>query len=197
MPEKKIVFATASPHRIQVLNETGYDFIAEPSNIDEKFEGRPKNPSKLVKTLARLKAEDIARNHNKGIIIGMDSIGYLDGEILEKPKSYREAFDRLEKISGNKYSFFTGVHVIDKEKEKTLSRTIETEVDMRRLKDYEIKDYLKNDKEERYKTFAQGYDPLNGISSGFISSIKGSPLNILKGIPLPQIIEIIKEIKKN
>ncbi|MFW6282763.1 MAG: Maf family protein [Minisyncoccales bacterium] len=192
---EKIILATASPYRIQTLKETGYEFLAESSNIDEKFKGRPENPLELVKTLAKLKAEDVSKNHKEGIIIGMDSIGYFNEKILEKPKSYHEALNRLQDLSGKTYSFFTGVHLINKNNDKTLNKTIETKVQMRELKEDEIRNYLDNDKEERYKTYAQGYDPINGISSSFISEIIGSPLNILKGIPLPQIIDMIKEIK--
>ncbi|TSA46168.1 hypothetical protein D4R51_00580, partial [bacterium] len=113
MKNPKIILATTSPHRQQALEMLGLDFIAEGSDIDENFEGRPSIPDDLVKQLSKLKAESVAKNHSEGIIIGFDSVGWFDNSILEKPKSREEVFDRLKSLSGNNFDFYTGVHIIN------------------------------------------------------------------------------------
>jgi predicted house-cleaning NTP pyrophosphatase (Maf/HAM1 superfamily) len=84
---RKIILATASPHRIEAFRSLGLDIIVEPSNIGERTEHRPDTPEGLVKYLARLKAEHIAnkplieKNHSDGIVMGFDSVGYFNSTI--------------------------------------------------------------------------------------------------------------------
>jgi len=189
----KIILATASPYRQNVFRDAGFEFEAQASEIDERFKDRPTDPRELVRVLAKLKAENVAKEYNEGIIIGFDSAGCFDGEILEKPKSEQDAFDRLMRLSGNSYSFFTGVHMINKSNGKVITKVVETVAQMRNLSSEEIRDYLRSD--TRYKTYAHGFDPMAGISSTFIKSINGSYLNILQGIPLETIVEMLEEIK--
>ena len=74
----KIILATSSLHRIEIFQKLGLDFTTESSNVDEYGPERPKNPKKLVKYLAKLKAEAVAKNYSSGIIIGFDSVGYFN-----------------------------------------------------------------------------------------------------------------------
>ena len=184
---KKIILATASKYRIKAFQEAGFEFETESSDINEKFETRPENPLELVKLLSRLKAEKVYEKRKEDIVIGFDSIGYFKDKILEKPESEEEAHKRIQELSENEYSFFTGIYIIYNG--KTLPDLSETKVTMRKIYDKEIEEYLKSDKEKRYKTFALGFDPLSGISSTFIKKINGSYNNLLYGIPL----ELIKE----
>ena len=192
MINQKIILATTSPYRKEVFGFTGYEFTSERSNINENFSGRPTQPKELVKTLSRLKSEDIAKNHTKGLVIGFDSVGYFQGKILEKPKSEKEAFQRLKSLSEQKYQFFTGIHMIDIEKQNTLSQSVQTNVFMRKLKDKEIIKYLEEDK--KFNTYAIGFDPLQNRGATFIKKIEGSYNNLLRGIPLETIIEMLNEI---
>src|SRR3989338_3388652 len=108
----KIILATTSPYRIEALKFLGIDFEAEGSKVDESQAER-KNPEELIKTLSKLKAEAVAKNHSDAIIICMDSIGCFNDKILEKPKSKEDAFERLKSLSGNKFEFYTGIHIIN------------------------------------------------------------------------------------
>jgi len=192
MKNPKIILATTSPHRQQALEMLGLDFIAEGSDIDENFEGRPSIPDDLVKQLSKLKAESVAKNHSEGIIIGFDSVGWFDNSILEKPKSREEVFDRLKSLSGNNFDFYTGVHIINVSDNKVVSRVVKTAVDLRELTDSEIDKYL--DQDSNYNTYALGFDPLGHFSSSFVEKIEGSYNNLLRGIPLEVIVEMLKEI---
>jgi septum formation protein len=86
----KIISATGSPYRKKAFECLGLEFVTEKSNIEECFDGRPDNPEELVKHLAKLKAETVAKKYTEGIIIGFDSVGWFDGRVLEKPKSKKE-----------------------------------------------------------------------------------------------------------
>ncbi|GBE16298.1 septum formation protein Maf [bacterium BMS3Abin15] len=188
---KKIILATTSPYRKQAFQLLGLEFEAEGSNVDEKFDGRPDNPEELVKHLAKLKAESVAKNHSEGIVIGFDSVGWFNNSVLEKPQSKEEAFERLKSLSGNGHDFYTGIHIIDVSSGKVISDVVKTTVEIRELSDAEINKYL--DQDPRFNTYALGYDPLGNYSSSFARSIQGSYNNLLRGIPTEMIIEKLKE----
>jgi len=189
---QKIILATSSPYRQEAFRFLDLDFVAEDSAVDEKFEGRPDSPQELVLHLAKLKAEAVARNHSSGIVIGFDSVGWFDGKILEKPESKKEAVQRLKDLSGNSHQFFTGVFMKNLESGKEISKLVETETEIRNLSDAEIEKYLEQD--PRFNTYALGYDPLGHFSSTFVRRINGSYNNILRGIPLEAIVEMLPEV---
>jgi septum formation protein len=184
---KKLVFATTSLSRKQAFDELDIPYRAVGSKVEEYFKGRPNTPKELVSTLAKLKTEDVAKRE-KGIIIGFDSVVYFKKQILEKPKSYEESYKRIKNFSGKNYEFFTGIHLIDGKYQE--STVINTKVQIRELQDKEIKKYLNQD--PNFKKFSQGFDPLNTFGATFIKKIEGSYNNVLRGIPLEKIIEMIK-----
>ncbi|MBU4369810.1 septum formation protein Maf [Patescibacteria group bacterium] len=188
---QKIVLATKSPYRRETFGYLGIPFEAEGSNVDESQLERD-NPEKLIKELAKLKAEAVAKNHSDAIVIGMDSVTYFDGRILEKPKSREEDFKRLKAFSGDNHQFYTGIHMINTASAKTLSRVVKTDVFMRELSEEEINKYL--DEDPNFNTYALGYDPIKHCSASFVKKIEGSYYNLLGGIPLETIIEMLKEI---
>ena len=187
----KIILATNSPYRIEAFGYLGIPFEAKGSNIDESQLER-NNPEDLVKKLSALKAESIAQNSPDTIAIGMDSVGYFDGRILEKPKTKEDAFSRLKSLSGNKFQFYTGISVINTSSGRMVSRVVKTEAFMRNLQDEEINRYLNED--SRFNTYALGFDPLGHCSSAFIKNIEGSYNNLLRGIPLEELVELLSEL---
>jgi len=187
----KIILATTSPYRRETFGYLGIPFEAEGSNVDESQLER-KNPEELVKNLSKLKAEAVAKNHSDAIVIGMDSVTFFNGQILEKPKSREDALQRLKALSGNNHQFYTGIYIINTGLNKTISRIVKTEVFMRQLSEEEINRYL--DEDPHFNTYALGYDPVKHISSSFIKRIEGSYYNLLGGIPLETVIEMLEEI---
>jgi septum formation protein len=187
--QKKLVLATTSIPRKQAFDELGIPYETTGSHVDERFKERPTNPKDLVLLLARLKAETVAKKRPDSIVIGFDSVGSFNGQILEKPESKQEAYERLQNFSGNSYKFFTGICLI--EKDYCESKLVETNVWMRELDKEEIIKYLKQD--ENFNRYALGFDPLNTFGASFIKKIEGSYNNILRGIPLELIVEMIKK----
>jgi len=187
----KIILATTSPYRKETFGYLGIPFEAEGSNIDESQAER-NDPEELVKNLSKLKAEAVAKNHSDAIVIGMDSVAYFNNKILEKPKSREEDFQRLQELSGNNHQFYTGIYMVNTATNKAISRVVKTEVFMRNLSEKEINKYLNED--PHFNTYALGYDPVKHISSSFVQRIEGSYYNLLGGIPLEVIVEMLKEI---
>jgi septum formation protein len=186
-----IILATSSPYRREAFGFLGVGFECEGSEIDENFPGRPERPEELVRILSRLKAESVAKKHKEGIVIGFDSVGYFNNSVLEKPKSREEAFQRLKALSGNSFHFFTGIHMISLSSGEVLSRVVKTGVFMRKISDQEINRYL--DQDPGYNTYALGFDPLGNYSSSFIRGVEGSYNNVLRGIPLEAVVEMLSE----
>ncbi len=187
----KIILATTSPYRKEAFGFLGINFEVEGSKIDESQVERT-NPEELVKQLSKLKTEAVAKNHSDVIVIGMDSVGCFEGQILEKPKLKEEALRRLKLLSGNNFQFYTGVCMINTTQNKVLSKIVKTEVYLRKLSDGEINKYLEED--PNYNTYALGFDPLGHSSSAFIQKIEGSYNNLLRGIPLEVINEMLSEV---
>lgn len=187
----KIILATTSPYRKETFGYLGIPFKVEASNIDESQVERG-NPEELVKNLSKLKAEAVAKNHQDAIVIGMDSVTYFNGQILEKPKSREEDFQRLKDLSGNRHQFYTGIYMVNTATKKTLSKIVITDIFMRELSEEEINKYLNED--PNFNTYALGYDPVKHISASFVRKIEGSYYNLLGGIPLETIIEMLREI---
>jgi septum formation protein len=188
---KKIILATTSPYRQEAFQLAGVEFEAVGSNVEEKFEGRPNNPNELVCELAKQKALAVAEKFKEGVVVGFDSVGWFNGEILEKPQSEEEAVLRMQALSGNSFEFFTGIYLIDVVEKKITQASVVTKVNMRNITDDEIKKYLKQD--DKFKTYAVGFDPLGHYSSTFAIDIVGSYNNFLRGIPTEHIIEMLKE----
>lgn len=189
----KIILATTSPYRVKAFSELGIPFESVGSNVDESQVGR-NNPQELVKDLSKLKCLSVAKSFPDYIVIGMDSVGCFQGNILEKPKSRAIAFERLKTLSGNTHQFYTGVYICLLSKSLENSQVVMTEVKMRNISEEEINKYL--DQDPKYNTYALGYDPLGHYSSTFIQRLEGSYNNFLTGIPLEVIVEMLNNFPK-
>jgi septum formation protein len=192
---KKIILATASPYRQEAFKMLGIDFEAAASKIDEDFPGRPSDPQELVKELARRKAEFVAKNYTDALVVGFDSVGCFESEILEKPKNKEEAKRRLLKMSGKEFKFYTGICLLDAANNKKYQDISVTRVAMRELSDLEIERYLAQD--QNFNTYALGFDPLGHASMAFVEKIEGSYNNLLRGIPVEKIVIMLKKAGAN
>lgn len=185
----KIILATTSPFRIKSSEELQIDFEARSPEVDEHYEARPTDPEELVLTLAQRKVESVIDQDSQGTVIGFDSVGIFKGKILEKPKSKKDAFERVESLSGNSHKFITGIYAKSIETGVEKSKTVETKIVFRKITDDEIKNYLKQD--PHIKRYSLGYNPNKYISAGFIERIDGSMTNLTKGIPLSEVVNLI------
>ena len=138
----KLILASGSKWRKQLLEISGFKCEAIPSNCDENIEYT--NPNNYVLELSKEKAEDVASRCTEGIIIAADTIGHLDNKRFEKPKDRAEAFNFMRELSGKTNDFVTGVTIIDLYQNKKVSFIDGVKVKLQELTDDEINWYVDN-----------------------------------------------------
>lgn len=145
----KLILASASPRRRELLSMAGFDFEVVPADVDEEADPAL-SPDQLVAFLSEKKALHIFNSFvgQDAIIVGADTVVAIDGLILGKPSNSAAAFDMLSRLQGRQHKVFTGVSLISC-KERTAKGTAKTKtfvestkVFMRSLSSNEIQDYI-------------------------------------------------------
>ncbi len=185
----RIVLASSSPRRSELLKMMNVPFECIPSEIDEKSLTE-ESPENIVMGLAFEKAFDICERVEDAIVIGSDTIVYLD-EVLGKPSDASEAVEMLKKLSGKTHSVYTGVAVICLEKGIKIIDYVETEVTFNDLSDTVINAYVESG-EPLDKAGAYG---IQGLGSVLVKSINGDFFSVM-GMPLSKLNEILNNAFK-
>lgn len=193
MQKKKIILASASPRRRELMAQAGYEFEVQVSHKEETYSSE--TPDDIVKELALLKARDIAeQNEAKDlVVIGADTVVAYQGAILGKPKSKEDAFAMIQSFQGDKHQVYTGVAILsyDEEGNETVvNHAVKTDVYVNSMTDEEIWKYIESD---NVMDKAGSY----GIQSGFaihIEKIEGDYFNVV-GLPISYIYNILKDIE--
>jgi len=185
----KLILASASPRRFQILRDAGFAFSVVSSAIDEtSFPGE--SPQQLVQRLADAKADLVAaRAIGPAIVIAADTVVTLDGHILGKPRNTEDARHMLEKLSGRTHSVLTGVSLVrlpDAERRQFSESTL---VHFAPLSSQEISDYLSSD--EPYDK--AGAYAIQGLAGRFIPRIEGCYFNVV-GLPLSRLSAALHEL---
>lgn len=189
----RIVLASSSPRRSQLLSQVGLDFEVIEPDIDET-NGLDLEASRLVEFLAYEKAHFVAKKisnnlkeDEKCLVIGADTIVKKE-KILGKPQNSEEAFQMLKYIQSSWHKVLTGVAVIDASTMNGISDFEVTDVKMKELSDSTIKAYIET-KEPLDKAGAYG---IQGIGSIFIEKINGCYFNVV-GLPLAKLDTLLKK----
>ncbi|MBQ3145274.1 MAG: septum formation protein Maf [Clostridia bacterium] len=189
----RIVLASNSPRRKELLHQIFDEFDIVKSNFDED-EVKEKEPEKLVQILSLKKAEEvfnrIQNKENELIVIGGDTLVYFDGQVLGKPKDERDAFDTLKKLQGNKNKVYSAFTIIFKKDNKTIKETYlsKSTVIMKAMSDEEIEKYIKTGEPmDKAGSYA-----VQGIGSKFIEKIEGSYSSVV-GLDVEKLKEILKK----
>ncbi len=181
----KLVLASKSPRRSEILKNAGIDFTVRVANADETIPDGTK-PEDAVVFLAARKALAVERAEDE-TVLGADTIVVLDDKILGKPKDREDAYNMIKNLSGRVHSVFTGVCAVGNGISLTFAE--ETKVEFYPLTDEEINKYI--DTNEPYdKAGAYG---IQGIASKFIRGIEGDYFNVV-GLPVSSVYK--KIIKK-
>jgi len=208
LQDYKLILASSSPQRRELLQQIGFNFTVEPSPFNEEF--IPKTtlaPSEYIKLVATNKALEVAKKHTEDeeavVIIAADTVIVYEGEIIGKPHEARIAVKTLQKLSGKEHEVYTGVCLMytggsaaDGGPARVLIResyfeTI-TQVKMCELSDEMIDSYVESG-EPLNKAGAYG---IQGIGAVLIQYIKGDYSNVV-GLPLNRLCqELQKFIKK-
>ena len=183
----KLYLATTSKFKSEILKKVGIKHECMKSNFDENIP--IENPYELVKYLSKGKAKSILKTLSDGIIVGLDTIVYLNNKIYGKPKDIKEAKNNLKECSNQTVSVITGITVIDIHNNKEYTDYQETKIKFYDISDEDVQYYIDNEPDVMY---ASGFI-IETIASCFIEKIDGSFYNIL-GVPAEKIYEILKKL---
>jgi septum formation protein len=183
----KIILASASPRRAELLESAGIRFDVVPGHIDESpFPGEL--PVDHVLRLAREKAAEVSRRETAGFFIGADTIVLCDGEIMGKPRDNADAVRMLRKLSGRTHQVITGFALVDNGGGCLVSRAVSTDVVFTELTDHDIAAYVATgcplDKAGAYA--------IQGGAAYMVERIDGSYTNVV-GLPLCEVVTALRE----
>jgi len=184
----RLILASESPRRYELLKQVGLDFDVIPSGIEEDYI-KGESPRKHVLRLAEAKALDVGNQHPDRWIIAADTIVCVDHSILGKPKSREEAKKMLRRLSGKGHRVLTGFSVHHLKKRKGDREAVQTAVRVKKLTQAEMEWYIRTG--EPFDK-AGGY-AVQGIGSFMIESIKGSYTNVV-GLPIYELIQMLSRL---
>jgi len=182
----KLVLASASPRRRELLSAIGLDFEVVPSRIVEQ-RGEDETPEVYVLRLSQEKAEEVSAKRQDSWVIGADTTVFIDNAILEKPTDEADAARMLRLIAAREHTVFTGVTLIGPSARYRESRVVSTRVTIIGLTDEEITWYVSTG-EPMDKAGAYA---VQGIGAMFISSINGNYTNVV-GLPLSVLFDMMR-----
>ncbi len=184
---KKLILASASPRRREILAAAGYTFDIQVADVDENISVT--DPALLVRELALLKAAAVAKSVNEdAYVIGSDTVVSFNGEIMGKPANAADAKRMLSLLSGNTHQVLTGVCIVDAKDGSAVSRSDVTHVTFKKLSEAEIETYIASG-EPMDKAGAYA---IQGIGGALVARTEGDLNNVI-GFPLWLFEEMLKE----
>jgi len=184
----KIVLASTSPRRAELLKQIGVEFELATGNVQERPHPDEAPPDYITR-LARAKVVAVARQREAGLIIGADTIVVLDGQLLGKPEDAVDAERMLKSLSGRWHAVMTGVALYDVASRQEVADFDKTLVKFARLTNLEIDWYIKTG-EPMDKAGAYGIQGLGGL---FVDEIAGNYYNVV-GLPLPLVYRLARRL---
>lgn len=182
---KRLILASASPRRYELLSLTLLPFETYPSTLEEKMD-LSLTPSRLVESLAEQKAADIFTQKPDCVVLGADTIVSYQNNRLGKPKDRIEAAEMLRILSGQTHEVYTGVCLIDQTKKVIFS--VKTSVTFYTLDENTIDWYL-NTGEPFDKAGSYG---IQGSGSLLVEKIDGDYFNVV-GLPISKVVRSLKD----
>ena len=193
----KIILASKSKVRKDILDKNNIESVVEPSNVDEDIIKlalikEKATPEIISKNLAELKANKVSAKKQGEIVLGADSVIDLDGELISKPESREEAMIILKKLNGKTHFLISSV-CISKNGAMIWNHTESSELKMKNFSEKELLEYLNKITTETLQNYGVYQIEADGLS--LFEYIKGSRESIM-GLPIKQILSYMKEYKE-
>lgn len=184
------MLASASPARLRLLREAGFDPVVHVSGVDETAVAQD-DPWTLVRELATRKAATVAASCglDGALVVGCDSMLVLDGEVLGKPADAGEAVERWQRMRGRTGVLLTGHCVVDVASGRTAAEVADTVVRFGTPSDDEISAYVETGEPLR----VAGAFTIDGRSAVFVDGVDGDPSNVV-GLSLPLLRRLLAEL---
>lgn len=183
---QKLVLASTSPFRRDVLQKLKIEFDVQAPEIDETAQDN-EIPQELVARLSEAKARAVARDYPDALIIGSDQVAVLDNNILGKPGDHENARKQLAMASGKKITFFTGLCLYNSATDHAQVRCVPFDVYFRKLTEEQIERYLQVD--QPYN--CAGSFKSEGFGISLFEKLDGEDPNTLIGLPLIELIRLL------
>ncbi len=192
----KIILASKSKIRKQILDKNNIVSIVEPSNVDEdvvkiSLLKEKASPEIISKNLAELKANKVSMKKTDEMVLGADSVIDLGGELISKPESREEAMDILKKLNGKSHFLISSV-CISKNGSMIWNYTDKATLTMKSFSDEQLKDYLSKISDE--KLYSYNVYQIEGEGRNLFQEIKGDEDTVM-GLPIKKIKQYLDEIK--
>ncbi|HAT4070241.1 Maf-like protein [Clostridium perfringens] len=184
----KVILASKSPRRVEILEKIVKEFEVVQSNFDENTIDFKGDIEKYVKDLSRNKAIEVSKRLNEpSIVIAADTVVFRNGKVLEKPKNEEDAFSMLSSLSGNTHKVYSGICLINTYDDTVVTDCDCTEVRFSELNPRQIRNYI-NSGEPMDKAGAYG---IQGLGGAFVEGIKGCYYNVM-GLPLNKLYKALE-----
>ena len=192
----KIILASKSKVRKEILDKNKILNEVEPSNVDEdvvkeSLVKEKATPEIISKNLAELKANRVSLKLPNDIVLGADSVIDLDGELISKPQNREEALNILKKLNGKKHDLVSSV-CISKNGSMIWNYTDKATLTMKSFSENDLKTYLAKIKDEAL--YAYNVYQIEGEGRNLFTSIKGDE-NTIMGLPVKKIKEYLETIQ--
>ncbi len=191
----KIILASKSKVRKEILDKNNIITQVEPSNVDENVikESLLKekaSPEIISKNLAELKANKISQKNYNSLVLGADSVIDLEGELISKPNNREEAINILKKLNGKKHNLVSSV-CISKNGSMIWNYTDKATLTMKNMSENELTNYLSKISDE--KLYAYNVYQIEGEGKNLFSKIEGDE-NTIMGLPIKKIREYLDNL---
>ena len=190
--EIKLILASQSKVRKEILEKNNINCVVEPSNVDEdsvkeSLTKEGASPEIISKNLAELKANKISQKNNEELVLGADSVIDLEGELISKPENRQKALEILKKLNGKKHQLISSV-CISKNGSMIWNYTDKAELTMKNFSENELKNYLSKITDE--ELYSYNVYQIEGEGRSLFLKIEGDE-NTIMGLPIKKIKEYI------
>ena len=190
---RKIILASKSKVRKEILDKNGLNCEVQPSNVDEdiieeSLEKQKASPEEVSKNLAELKANKVSQKFTDEFVIGADSVIDLNGKVISKPTDRNQAYEILKSLNGKTHYLISSV-CISKGGNMIWNFTDRASLTMKSMTEKEMKEYLSKISDEAL--YAYNVYQIEGLGRSLFSKIEGNE-NTIMGLPVEKIKDYLK-----
>ena len=190
---RKIILASKSKVRKEILDKYGLNCEVQPSNVDEdiikeSLEKQKASPEEVSKNLAELKANKVSQKFTDEFVIGADSVIDLNGKVISKPTDRNQAYEILKSLNGKTHYLISSV-CISKGGNMIWNFTDRASLTMKSMTEKEMKEYLSKISDEAL--YAYNVYQIEGLGRSLFSKIEGNE-NTIMGLPVEKIKDYLK-----
>jgi septum formation protein len=188
----RLILASGSPARRELLTDAGYQFEVMPANVDEPTGTGVTDPRAYVQDVAWLKAAAVAPRIDRGLALAADTVGWLSGEIIGKPADEADARRILRFLGGKEHELWTGVCLWQRPGDLQIAWQEVTRVFFRQLTDAELDSYLAT----RTWRGCSGAYAIQERDDPYVQLVEGSLSNVV-GLPMETLDRVLRWLAQN